>query len=67
MFNYTFSNNVMIGALARPSMNGSLVKDNIACYSQFTSLDWQNDNNVVQNNLCQGSAGTGFDLPHVPC
>lgn len=49
----------MIGA---KSTNGDT-----ACYSQITLLDTIRTNVLVENNLCQGSDGTGFNLPHTPC
>ena len=48
-------------------MIGSFTGDDVACYSQYTALNWNTDKNLVQNNLCQGSNGTGFDFPHTPC
>lgn len=65
--NYKFSNNVLVGASARESMVGSLTGDDIACYQQYTALDWTTANVLVENNHCQGSALTGFEFPHTPC
>lgn len=67
VYSYTFTNNIMIGATNRTSMIGSFIGDDVACYSQYTALNWDTDNNLVQNNLCQGSNGTGFEFPTTPC
>jgi len=56
----------MIGASNRPTMAGAQ-KDDIACYHQYVPLDFAVDNNLVQNNWCQGSPGEGFVFPHTPC
>lgn len=40
---YSFTNNVLIGALKRPIMIGASVKDDVACYSQYTALNWDTD------------------------
>ena len=63
---FKFTNNLMIGASVRPSMAGA-EKDDIACYHQYVALDFAVDNNLVQNNWCQGSIGEGFVFPHTPC
>jgi parallel beta-helix repeat protein len=39
--NYVFTNNVLVGARNRSSMIGSFMGDDIACYSQYTSLNWE--------------------------
>ena len=67
VYAYSFTNNFLIGVRNRTSMIGSFIGDDIACYSQYTALNWDNDANLVQNNLCQGSEGTGFEFPHTPC
>lgn len=70
-YQYKFTNNVLVGARNRTSMIGSFVGDDIACYSQY-AVKWEDEEedevfNFVQNNLCQGSQGTGFNFPHTPC
>lgn len=60
VYEYNFTNNVLVGARNRSSMIGSFTGDDVACYSQYTALDWAVDHNIVQNNLCQGSDTTGF-------
>lgn len=65
---YKFTNNLLIGALVRPTQIGALMADDMACYHQYVALpDPANDNNLVKGNLCQGSAWTGFVFPHTPC
>jgi hypothetical protein len=57
MFLYSFTNNVMIAALDRISMQGASMTDDVSCYNQWTFIDFNIDQNLVQNNLCQGSGG----------
>lgn len=65
MLDYKFTNNLMIGAQSRPNMAGA--KDNIACYFQWKGIDFNSDNNLVTENVCQGSELNGFVLPFTPC
>jgi len=65
--NYKFTNNLLIGARSRPSMVGAPMGDNIACYIQYKGINYNTDNNLVQDNLCQGSELTGFIFPFTPC
>ena len=69
--NYSFTNNLMIGARVLRSyepLNASApIPDDVACYHQFKSLNWATDNNMVTDNLCQGSQLEGFVLPFTPC
>jgi hypothetical protein len=67
MQDYTFTNNVLIGALTPADMVGSNGSVNVACYFQYQPINFDTDNNVVQNNLCQGSDLNGFIFPFVPC
>ena len=66
MQDYKFTNNLMIGAQNRADMAGSS-GDNVACYHQWKGINWNVDNNLVTDNVCQGSDLTGFILPFVPC
>lgn len=69
--NYTFTNNLMIGAKVLKSyepLNASApMPDDVACYHQYKNLSFTTDNNVVTDNLCQGSQLEGFVLPFTPC
>ena len=56
----------MIGARNKTTAPANFV-DDIACYIQYTTLNFGSDSNNVQNNICQGSEGEGFILPFVPC
>jgi hypothetical protein len=66
MQDYTFTNNLLIDAQVQADMAGADAV-NVACYFQYQPINWATDNNVVQNNLCQGSDLNGFILPFVPC
>jgi hypothetical protein len=66
-YDYKFTNNLMIGARSRVSMQGAVLGDEIACYQQYKPVDMAVDNNLVQNNLCQGSELEGFVFPFIPC
>jgi hypothetical protein len=57
----------MIGAIPRASILASQSIENVACYYQYASPVFSSANIVVENNLCQGSNGDGFVLPHTPC
>jgi len=70
--NYTFTNNLLIGARSRPELASNLsvtvMVDDVACYEQYTGIDFTNDNVSVTNNLAQGSqTGEGFVFPFAPC
>jgi len=67
MQDYTFTNNLLIGALTPADMEGAPEGVNVACYFQYEPVDFSTDNNVIQYNLCQGSDLNGFILPFVPC
>jgi hypothetical protein len=54
----------MIGVTKRPTM---IFKDLIACFASYKAVDPTSDNITVTNNLCQGSQGQGFAVPHVDC
>ena len=61
---YTFTHNVMIGARNRSgSTEGD--GDTIACFNQQRNHNATND--VVQDNICQGSQGAGFIIPWTSC
>jgi hypothetical protein len=64
---YKFTNNLLIGARERISMQVLQISDNVVCYLQYKGIDWNVDNNFVNNNLCQGSELTGFTFPFTPC
>jgi hypothetical protein len=63
--NFTFSNNVMIGATKRPTAPNPKIDELIACYATYDDIS--NNGNHITNNLCQGSAGHGFIIPYIPC
>jgi hypothetical protein len=64
MVNFEFTNNLLIGVTARPSIPfpGEL----IACYATYDYVD-PADHVKVNNNLCLGSQGHGFAVPHIKC
>ena len=63
-FNFNFNNNLMIGAVKRPS---TVFSDLIACLNMYQAFDVNSRLVSVTNNLCQGSQGHGFVIPTVPC
>lgn len=45
-----------------------MMVDDVACYEQYTAIDFVNDNVTVTNNLAQGSqTGQGFVFPFAQC
>lgn len=60
---FTVSNNVMMGAIIRPTMTG---KEPVACV-QLTEVDPSSDNLAINNNICQGSDLNGYVMPFVAC
>ena len=62
--NFDFTNNLFIGVTARPSVpfGGELV----ACFATFDYIS-PSANVNVKNNLCLGSQGHGFAVPHIKC
>ena len=66
---YTFTGNLMIGAHKRANFpTGTGLIDDVACYEQYTAIDFFADHGVdVSNNLCQGSEGEGFVFPSTQC
>lgn len=62
--NFDFTNNLFIGVTARPSVpfGGELV----ACFATFDYIS-PSANVNVNNNLCLGSQGHGFAVPHIKC
>lgn len=64
MVNFEFTDNLLIGVTARPTVPypGELV----AC---FASYNYVNPADIVKvsNNLCLGSQGHGFAVPHIRC
>lgn len=65
--NFNFSSNLMIGAVQRGSVTANSSTEDVACYTMWKPVDFNNDLNVVENNLCHGSQGQGFVLPFTPC
>jgi hypothetical protein len=57
--NYTVTNNLLIGARARsellPILSTTVMVDDVSCYEQYTSINYDTDNVTVTNNLAQGS------------
>ncbi len=57
--NYTVTNNLLIGARARPELLEILTQtfmvDDVSCYEQYTPINYDTDNVTVTNNLAQGS------------
>jgi hypothetical protein len=51
-FNFNFNNNLMIGAVKRPS---TVFSDLIACLNMYQAFDVNSRLVSVTNNLCQGS------------
>jgi hypothetical protein len=60
---FTATNNVMIGAIIRPTMTG---KEPVACI-ELTEIDPSIDAVTITNNICQGSDIDGYVMPFVPC
>ena len=58
---YIFKSNVMIGARNRSKVPAG---ENIACYDQY---NYDVTNITVQDNICQGSQGSGFIIPWTRC
>lgn len=54
----------MIGVTKRPTMT---MDDLIGCFASWNSVDPKTDILSITNNLCQGSQGNGFIVPHVDC
>jgi len=54
----------MIGVTKRPTM---VFKDLIACFASYKSVNPTIDMITVTNNMCQGSEGNGYAVPHVDC
>lgn len=54
---YSFTNNLLIGALDRENFpTGTGLVDDVACYEQYIPINFGSDHGVlVTNNLCQGS------------
>ncbi len=50
--------------IAAISQNLGHKKPLVACLAVLEELDKKSS---VKNNLCQGSDGIGFALPHIPC
>jgi hypothetical protein len=64
----TFSDNLLIHAQKRDDINyGPGLYDNSACFYMETLINYKTANVKVYSNLCQGSDGLGFGLPHVDC
>ena len=61
---YIFRNNLMIGAIKRPTLDQ---KELIACYGSWDQLSKTADEVLVQGNLCQGSDLHGFAVGYNPC
>jgi hypothetical protein len=45
----------MIGAVQRGSVTANSSTEDVACYTMWKPVDFNNDLNVVENNLCHGS------------
>lgn len=64
----SISGNLMIHAQKRDDLNyGPGLYDNSACLYFNDVFDYKTASNSVYGNLCQGSDGIGFGLPHVNC
>lgn len=65
MKSFTFTNNAIIGVTARPTIESNM--ELIACFSSLFYVDAVNDDVQVTDNVCQGSVGHGWALPHIGC
>lgn len=65
MKHFSFTNNVIIGVDARPTVDPSM--ELVACYSTYTYVNATTDYVKVTDNFCQGSVGHGWAVPHVAC
>lgn len=54
----------MIGVRTRDSM---IWNDLLACFASYKAVNAKTDQIAVHDNLCQGSQGHGFAVPHVDC
>jgi hypothetical protein len=63
-FSFSFTNNLMIGVIKRPSIT---FDELVACYASYEAVNPKEDNIKVTNNLCQGSQGLGYAVPDVEC
>jgi hypothetical protein len=54
----------MIGVNTRPDM---IWNDLLACFASYSVVNPKTDKVSVHDNLCQGSQGHGFAVPHVEC
>ena len=52
IFNFEFTNNLMIGVTKRTSIT---MNELIACFASYKPVNPQTDNVKVKDNLCQGS------------
>lgn len=59
---FTFSNNLMIAAVKRPTLAADEL---VSCYSTYDEIH-QTDVSIT-SNVCQGSELHGFALPFIPC
>ena len=59
---FTFSNNLIVGV----GRSVSVLSKMTACVT-YRSYNNPSDLNEIMNNICQGSQGYGFVLPHVKC
>ncbi len=64
MYNFTFTNNLMVGVLKRDS---TVFDDLMACFSSYDPVNTTIDNITVTDNLCQGSEGHGYCVSDVRC
>jgi parallel beta-helix repeat protein len=65
MKNFIFTNNVIIGISARPTVDSSM--ELIACFSSLFYVNAATDNVKVTDNVCQGSVGHGWAVAHTAC
>jgi hypothetical protein len=65
MKSFTFTNNLIVGINARPSVDSS--QELIACFSSLFAVNAANDKVKVTDNVCQGSVGHGWAIAHVGC
>jgi hypothetical protein len=65
MQSFIFKNNLLIGIIGRPNMTPN--SELIACFATFKYINPIKDKVFISDNICQGSDGHGFALPHILC